>query len=77
MVSKVHCSYSAVPTGGGLTITDGTLTYADLDITNTGYTPINFDPPIKLPAGLNAVVTLKAAGGGVVAKIKVDSWADR
>ena len=77
VISKVHCSYSAAPTAGGLTITDGTNTLFAIDITAAGYTPVEFNPPIKLAAGLSAVVTLLAPGGAVVGKLKVDAWADR
>ena len=69
VIRAVVWSYSATPTGGRLTITDGGTTILDIDITVGGPGPV----PLEYVAGVNAavVVTLAAGGGSVVGKLSV------
>ncbi len=63
-------SYSADPTGGGITVVAGSLTLLDVDITDggLGFLPFaGFDIPKDNVD--DVVVTLKAPGGTVVGKL--------
>jgi hypothetical protein len=64
----VYWSYSAAPTGGGLTITNDGDTF-DVDITAAGPGFLPFYAPLGKSSAM--VVTLKAGGPGVVGKINV------
>ena len=72
-VGQVFWSYDAAPTGGGVTISDGTtsLTWA---VTASGFDSVTFDPPLAFAVGTNVVVTLAAPGGSVVGKLIVNAW---
>ncbi len=69
LIERVDWSYSAAPTGGGLTVTDGTLTFFSIDITAGGQGSAEINRRITLET--NAVVTLLAPGGAVVGKLNV------
>lgn len=68
----VAVSYSAAPTGGRLTVSDGGTTVMDLDITAGGVTVVTFEG-LQRQAAANAslVFTLAAGGGGIVGKLNV------
>jgi hypothetical protein len=65
-------SYSAAPTNGRLTITDGGVTKADLDITTSGPGPLILDSVFGVNSAV--VVTLAAGSGVVVGKLTVGSY---
>lgn len=70
----VAWSYDSAPTGGGLTITIGGVTYLDIDITAAGPGMMRFDPPIYNPAETRneaVVITLDGGGGSVQGKVNV------
>ena len=76
-VRQLAWSYSATPTSGLITVQDsaGTpATYFDLHVTEGGPDGWVFSPPLGLPSGLNAVVTLAAPGGAVVGKLFVNAY---
>lgn len=73
-VGSVHWSYSAAPTGGGLTLTDGT-TAIDFHITAAGPGSMVFDPALRFAAGATVTATLAGGGGAVVGKItQISAW---
>lgn len=63
-------SYSAAPTAGRLTITDGASTVLDLDVSST-WEVVSALPPGGLSgtAGQAMVVTLGAGGAGIIGKV--------
>lgn len=65
-VVKVIFSYSATPTGGKLTITDGTLTI-EHDIAASGV--VELEPNVQFTAGVPVKATLAAGGAAVLGKI--------
>lgn len=76
VLDSVSFSYSATPTSGRLSITDGGATVYDLDLVAAGPWQCPF------PAGLESsmlgnalVITLAAGGLGVTGKVNVD-WHD-
>lgn len=74
VVRKIHYSYSAAPTGGGLTIAEGALTLFQLDITGSGYGTVDFSPALQQPtANTPLTITLLAGGGSVVSKLNVEA----
>jgi hypothetical protein len=77
VLSGVWWSYSAAPTGGRLTVSDGTITYRDLDVTAAGPGFLPCNPPLKMPAGRPLTLTLAAAGVGVAGKIQpMNNWTE-
>lgn len=64
-------SYSAAPTNGGLTVTDGGNTVLQLHVTAAGPAPLPM--PEKRKGGENSAVVFTLAGGGgaVVGKLNV------
>src|SRR6267378_1501903 len=48
VVRKLFWSYSGTPTGGRLTLSDGTGNFLDWDITAAGPGFFDFDPPIAM-----------------------------
>lgn len=67
-------SYSATPSGGGLTITIAGTTVFDLSIPAAGEGFISFDAALyREVAGRNApmVITLAGGGGAVVGKLNI------
>lgn len=68
-ISFIETSYNGAPTGGGLTITFGGTTVFSTDITSAGAGPREVE--IKTPADQAVVITILAAGAGVVGKLNV------
>jgi hypothetical protein len=75
VVGGVQWSYSAAPAGGRLKIEDGAGNIIfDLDITAAGPGSIQFPFGRAGAIGTAMIVTLFAAGAGVVGKANVDHW---
>jgi hypothetical protein len=74
VISGIAFSYSAAPTGGNLTITDGGVTVFNIDITAAGWGQINFDEPIMGDANAAMVVTLASGAGAVVGKVNLTGY---
>lgn len=74
VIAGVRWSYSAAPTGGGLTIQMGSTpdTVYQLDITAAGPGEVSFDPPRSAPANAQVIVTLEGGGGTVRGRLHVD-----
>lgn len=70
-ISGILWSYSAAPTGGRLTITNGGVTVEDIDITGSGPGVLAFDPAKLGDTGAAVVVTLAAGGAAVVGKVNL------
>jgi hypothetical protein len=67
-------SYSASPTGGQITITDGGTTIFDLDVTSSWEVFESLPPGgIKCSTNSAVVLTLAAGGAGIVGKLNVGS----
>ena len=64
VLREVAWSYDLTPSGGSLTISDGTLTWK-LDITGAGPNSFQFDPPVKFAADTTVTITLASGGTGV------------
>lgn len=73
-VREVHYSYSAAPTGGGLTIKDGaTDVIFDVHVTAAGPGSVLFGSGKQGTSGRSMVITLAAPGGAVVGKLNVSA----
>lgn len=72
VIGGVAWGYDADPTGGSLTITDGTDTLFYVPITKGGPGYFNFIPPMKSGAD-GFVITLAAGGEGVTGSLSVMS----
>jgi hypothetical protein len=69
-LAGVAWSYSGTPTGGSITITDGGASvFFGLDISATGPASVPFDPSKVFSDNGQVVITLAAAGSGVVGKL--------
>jgi len=68
LVNKITWSYSSTPTGGRLTISDGTRTL-DVDITAGGPGALNLNWPGIV--GATVIITLFSGGGGITGKLNV------
>lgn len=64
VLKSVVFSYDLNPTGGSLTITDGS-NVEKIDIATAGYGEWVFDPPKKFAADTAVTITLAAGGAGV------------
>jgi hypothetical protein len=69
---KIHWSYSADPTGGRLTVTDGATVIHDQDVTKGGPGFVEFSRPLAGTANTAMTVTLADGGAAVVGKVKVE-----
>lgn len=74
VVSQIDWSYSTTPTGGGLTIADGTGTLFNIDIAAAGPGGVKFEPPLLSAKSSALTVTLAAPGGAVVGKVNCVIW---
>ena len=77
IVRQVVWSYSSAPTGGSLTITDGTDTFFSIDITAAGPGQVTFDPPMALTVSTNGIITLADPQGSVVSKLWVNAYVEK
>jgi hypothetical protein len=68
VISGVGWSYSGTPTGGNITITDGTSTIS-WDITAAGPGVIPFPRGKKFLSGQGVTIILAAGGSGVVGRV--------
>jgi hypothetical protein len=71
VISGVAWSYSAAPTGGGVTLADGTNTVFTLDVTASGPGYIDFVPPKQGTPNVAMVATILPGSGSVVGKLNV------
>lgn len=69
VIYDVAWSYSGAPTGGRLTIADGSDTILDLDITAAGPGSITFGRGKQGHAGRAMTITLASGAGAVVGKL--------
>jgi hypothetical protein len=71
-LTMLIASYSAAPSGGGITVQDGPTTVLAMDIASPGATAIPLPPGgIAGTAGLQLTATLAAGGPGVVGKLSI------
>ncbi len=71
-VRWILCSYSAIPTGGALTVVIGSTTVLDIHVPAIGPFPFAFDPGLATKTLNKAcVVTLADPGGSIVSKLSV------
>lgn len=75
-VGMVRWSYDAEPTGGGITISDGT-TAESYPITAAGPGFLPFDPPAQFKDNGAVTITLAAPGGSVVGKVGVSAFVQK
>lgn len=73
IVEQVIWSYSGAPTGGAITIADGTITLS-WDVSAAGFGECTFSPPLAFTAGATVTVTLADPGGAVVSKLIVNAY---
>ena len=73
-ISGVIWSYSAAPTGGYLTITDGSNVIRKILIASAGQGQLHFSPPIKGSPATQLVITLAAGGAGITGTIQAEAW---
>ena len=73
VVEQVIWSYSAAPTGGAITIADGTTTLS-WDVTAAGFNECTFSPPLAFASGATVTVTLADPGGTIVSKLIVNAY---
>ena len=71
VVYQVAASYSATPTGGRLTITDGGVTVLDVGISAGGLTNLVLDPGLAGGPNAEVVATLAAGGSGIIGRLNV------
>ena len=73
-VHNVTWSYSAMPTGGRITLVDGGTTIVDLDLVQDPFDslPTSMLPILSLLPNTDMVITLAAGGLGVTGKLVVD-----
>lgn len=74
VLDQLWFSYSGAPTGGRLTIAIGGVTKLDLDVTQSGPGPLPLNRMNGGKVNEAVVITLKAAGAGVVGKLAVQHW---
>jgi hypothetical protein len=76
-VGQIAWSYNGTPTGGNLTIQDGSGNVIfSVDITNGGPGVFTFAPPKKGTANNALIVTLAAGGSGVSGKLSCTHWTE-
>lgn len=68
----IQCSYSATPTGGGITVSIGGSDVFDFDIVGTEQV-FDFPKPIYGQKNQAMVITLKAGGAAVIGSLNVQT----
>lgn len=76
IVSQVVWSYSAAPTGGAVTITDGTTTLS-WDVTAAGPGTVTFAIPLAFAVSTNVTITVAGGGGTVVSKLVTSAYVQK
>lgn len=71
VISGIAWSYGSTPTGGNLSITDGSTVVWSMDITSAGAGFIPFQPPKMGTAGSQMLVTLADGGAACAGKVSV------
>lgn len=72
VIKAINCGYTATPTGGMLTITDGGTARANIPITAAGAAPIK--PDVIGTVNTAMTITLAAGGTGVVGHLSVSYY---
>jgi hypothetical protein len=76
-VKQLVASYDSAPTGGLLTISDGTLGVVwEQAITGAGPVQFNFDPPRCGSKNSTLTITLAAGGGSILARLDVNAYVE-
>ena len=76
VISGVAWSFSAAP-ASTLTIMDGATVVFSVDLTESGYHSVQFDPPKCGSPSTSLAIVLDAAGGAVTSKLNVlGHWVD-
>lgn len=73
-VFDITWSYSAAPTGGRLTMADGSDTILDIDITSAGPGQVRFDKGRRGHSGRAMTITLASGAGAVVGKLNASHY---
>lgn len=75
IIGTIVYSYSAAPTGGLLTVEDGSgVTVFQVDVALGDVQVITFSPPLLFSANTATIVTLAAGGSGIKGKVNVVAW---
>src|SRR5437667_11090397 len=74
-VHNISWSYSAMPTGGRITVTDGGTTVVDFDLVQDPFDslPTSLLPILSVAQNTDMVITLAAGGIGVTGKLVIDA----
>ena len=76
IVSQIIWSYNSAPTGGSITITDGTITLS-WDVTAAGFDQCTFVPPLAFTESADVTVTAGDPGGAIVSKLIVNAYVQK
>lgn len=72
VLKQIDVSYSAAPTGGSVTVTDGATVDDKFDVTVAGQTNIPLPAEgLQCGAGNQVTVTLAAGGAGITGRVNV------
>lgn len=75
IIAKIAGGYSATPTGGLLTVTDGgSNTYFQAPVTAAGLFNVDFNVPLVGPTNTGLTVTLAGGGGTVISYLNVVAY---
>lgn len=74
VLDQLWISYSGTPTGGRLIVAIGGVTKLDVDVTQSGPGPLPLNRMNGGKVNEAVVITLKAAGAGVVGKVAAQYW---
>ena len=76
VLGGVVWSYSAAPTGGSITVAQGTAlgVYPQWDVTAAGAGWMPFEPPVRFPSNQQVVISGYPGGTAIVVKLNAIHW---
>jgi hypothetical protein len=76
ILAALYWSYNAAPTGGALSVDDGTDEVFKVYVTAAGPGFIPFTPPLKMSTNTPTYIVLAAGGGAVSGIVNVHAWTE-
>jgi hypothetical protein len=76
VLGGIYWSYNDTPSGGSVSVVDGSTSVFSEGVTSGGPGYFPFQPPMSLTENAQMIVTLAAGGAGVTGRLNLHAWTE-